>query len=391
MSRKKPTLEHFLPPSGLPQRIWLAPDAGTVLEKPLRKTFLEGDIIPFSPTPDGPPLQGPAILVMTDKDMDSPQRALLLQAAQRAKPGRPVIYGGSQSTDTVLEAINIWQAFRMLPMDTPSEAVMLAVRRAHEAMSMEVALEMGADRLRLECRRLNGVIEELRATQNRLLHTARLATVGRITGTLKDRVEEQFKAMEAFEESMKVLEHDQRLYHLMGITMEGVRSVGTLIKDMSALTENRDEEVTLKDEELDPLVKRAVSFLQHDSALLKRILRLSLKSETKVCVDRYRMYLVLMNFIRNAVQATEPRDLIEVRTFVRGDQAVIEVQDCGCGMTPDVHERIFTPFFTTKGSEGTGLGLRLCLTTIERQGGTLECDSAPGKGTCFRILLPAVS
>jgi len=327
---------------------------------------------------------------MTDKDMDSRQRALLLQAAKRAKPGRPVIYGGSQSTDTVLEAINIWQAFRMLPMDTPSAAVMLAVRRAHEAMSMEVALEMGADRLRLECRRLNGVIEELRATQNRLLHTARLATVGRITGTLKDRVEEQFKAMEAFEESMKVLEHDQRLYHLMGITMEGVRSVGTLIKDMSALTENRDEEVILKDEELDPLVKRAVSFLQHDSALLKRILRLSLKSETKVCVDRYRMYLVLMNFIRNAVQATEPRDLIEVRTFVRGDQAVIEVQDCGCGMTPDVHERIFTPFFTTKGSEGTGLGLRLCLTTIERQGGVLECDSTPGKGTCFRILLPAV-
>jgi signal transduction histidine kinase len=69
---------------------------------------------------------------------------------------------------------------------------------------------------------------------------------------------------------------------------------------------------------------------------------------------------------------------------------VVEVTDSGTGMTPEVQRRCFEPFFTTKGQGGTGLGLALAgvYGIIQRHHGTIEIDSAPGRGTTIRIRLP---
>ncbi len=69
--------------------------------------------------------------------------------------------------------------------------------------------------------------------------------------------------------------------------------------------------------------------------------------------------------------------------------AVLTVQDTGTGMTPQVRERIFDPFFTTKALGcGTGLGLTTVCTLVQQLGGRVECESAPGEGTVFRVYLP---
>jgi len=68
--------------------------------------------------------------------------------------------------------------------------------------------------------------------------------------------------------------------------------------------------------------------------------------------------------------------------------AVAEVTDSGTGMTPEVQRRCFEPFFTTKGHGGTGLGLARVYGIIQRHRGTIEIDSAPGRGTTIRIRLP---
>jgi signal transduction histidine kinase len=79
---------------------------------------------------------------------------------------------------------------------------------------------------------------------------------------------------------------------------------------------------------------------------------------------------------------------VALRTSRDGGYGVIEVQDNGCGMTQETLNNLFTPFFTTKGKEGMGLGLRLAKSMVETHGGTIHCDSVHGQGTRFEIRLP---
>lgn len=98
---------------------------------------------------------------------------------------------------------------------------------------------------------------------------------------------------------------------------------------------------------------------------------------------------VLTNLILNALDAMPGAGVITLRTQRQEEAAILEVSDTGAGMSPEVRERCLEPFFTTKGDHGTGLGLAMVFGIIKRHQGTLEIESEPGKGTVFRIRLPA--
>lgn len=101
---------------------------------------------------------------------------------------------------------------------------------------------------------------------------------------------------------------------------------------------------------------------------------------------------VLINIVHNAVDAMQTGGTLTLETRTaegaNGQEIQIEVGDTGKGMTPEVAARIFDPFFTTRGIEGTGLGLAVSWTIIQRHGGHISVDSAPGQGTRFTLHLP---
>jgi signal transduction histidine kinase len=97
---------------------------------------------------------------------------------------------------------------------------------------------------------------------------------------------------------------------------------------------------------------------------------------------------VVTNLIFNAVDAMPNGGNITLRTRREEAQAIFEVVDSGQGMTPEVRRRCLDPYFSTKGRQGTGLGLSMVFGIIKRHDGVLEIDSAPGKGTTFRVRLP---
>lgn len=98
---------------------------------------------------------------------------------------------------------------------------------------------------------------------------------------------------------------------------------------------------------------------------------------------------VLTNLIFNALDAIPGAGVITLRTRRQDDAALLEIIDTGTGMAPEVRERCLEPFFTTKGDQGTGLGLAMVFGIIKRHQGTLEIDSAPGRGSTIRIQLPS--
>ena len=97
---------------------------------------------------------------------------------------------------------------------------------------------------------------------------------------------------------------------------------------------------------------------------------------------------VLTNLVTNARDAMPDGGQVSIRTGNAGNQAYVEVEDQGRGISEDVKSRIFDPFFTTKGRKGTGLGLSVSYSIIKRHGGTISVDSALGQGTLIRIVLP---
>ncbi len=95
---------------------------------------------------------------------------------------------------------------------------------------------------------------------------------------------------------------------------------------------------------------------------------------------------VLINLIRNSVDAIEREGRITIRTYGAGVRAIIEVSDDGLGMDEATQARVFDPFFSTKGAgRGTGLGLSVAWGILERHAGSIAVESVPGTGTRFRI------
>ena len=106
-----------------------------------------------------------------------------------------------------------------------------------------------------------------------------------------------------------------------------------------------------------------------------------------VRIDRSLIRQVLQNLTLNAQQAMPSGGLLELQTFFRDGQVHLDLIDSGAGMDEATQERMFQAFFSTK-TDGSGLGLPTVRRIIEAHGGTMACDSEPGRGTRFTISLP---
>lgn len=105
--------------------------------------------------------------------------------------------------------------------------------------------------------------------------------------------------------------------------------------------------------------------------------------------DKERLTAIFVHLLQNAQEATPPEGEIILRLQADGKHARIEVEDNGHGMPPDfIRDRLFRPFQSTKGGSGMGIGTYQCRAVVREMGGEITVQSAVGKGTLFRIILP---
>ena len=266
---------------------------------------------------------------------------------------------------------------------------------------MSTALDVSAQRS----------VEELsRQQQERLQATARLATVGEMASLLSHELNQPLAAIASYATgSINLMndEHEAGSPATRGLLLQAAQRIaeqaeraGRVIKSVHDFVRRREQarETIRVDELIDsvlPLVR-----LQARKSGTRIELDLPTPLPRVVC-DRTMLEQVLLNLTRNGIQAMEittplPRRELLIRVRQTQERWVsFSVIDHGRGVAPEVAQRLFTPFFTTR-SEGMGLGLSLCRTVIEQHGGVLDFENLPptggqarSGGAEFRFTLPA--
>ncbi|MDM0106052.1 PAS domain S-box protein [Variovorax sp. J22R24] len=259
-------------------------------------------------------------------------------------------------------------------------------------------------------------IEELsRASQERLQASARLATVGEMASLLSHELTQPLAAIASYASgSLNLLgadrsqqrsrDHDEVAMAVRRIAEQADRA-GQVIRSVHDFVRRRDR--TREAVAPHALIDAVLPLVRLQARKLGVRVEVALEERLPaVFCDRTLVEQVLLNLARNGMQAMDMPELTDRVLRLKvvragsvgrdGDGATaadarrwleFSVADVGCGISPEVAERLFTPFFTTR-PDGMGLGLSLCRTVVEQHGGVLMFEPQRPCGTIFRFTLP---
>lgn len=230
----------------------------------------------------------------------------------------------------------------------------------------------------------------IRSFDEILTHASRLSSLGELAASVAHEIKSPLLSIEGFAKRIrKSTDLDKIREYATYIEKESDRlsQVATRLLDFSRMSEPEREYF-----DVNAMVDDTILFTEHH---LTRFRKVELKVEKgerlpMVHADRIHIQQALMNLMMNAAQAMPDGGPVLVRTGAEGGYAWISVTDKGAGIDEENLEKIFEAFFTTKArGEGTGLGLSLTKKLVEANSGRIEVKSSRGRGSTFRLLLPA--
>lgn len=226
-----------------------------------------------------------------------------------------------------------------------------------------------------------------------VIHRQRLAAVGETVAGISHNVKNILLLSQGGAELLSRAIEKEDLSGIRDswtVVSRGIDKIGKLVRDMLEYSGERTPELT--DVEINDMICSIGEEIEEQLVAKGVTLELDLDEEIGPRkLDEHGMQRTITNLIVNAMEAiTHQEGNILVTTGVRPDKSlVVTVRDNGSGIPADKLPRIFFPFFTTKGSSGTGLGLPMCKKCVEDMGGAITCESRPNIGTTFTIEIPA--
>lgn len=224
--------------------------------------------------------------------------------------------------------------------------------------------------------------------EQRISEAQHLAAIGQLAASLAHEIKNPLAGISS---AIQVLGSglDARHPH-KEIISEALRQIDRLdaaVKDL--LVYARPKPPVTKRQSVDAIVQRVLILLREEPDFQGITIHCEgLDGDHQAFIDERQMQQVLTNLLLNAAQACDGVGSITCRIKSLQSKVRVLVEDRGCGMSPDVIERAFEPFYTTK-ARGTGLGLPICKRIIEAHGGTIEIQSFSGKGTRVTVELPS--
>jgi two-component system, NtrC family, sensor kinase len=230
-------------------------------------------------------------------------------------------------------------------------------------------------------------------TERRLLQAAKLAAVGEMAAGIAHELNNPLTTVMGFAELiLDETRADTPHRADLELVLKEARRARDVVRRL--LDFARQGERTRSNADINAIIEDVLMLTRH--LIHTSGVQLSIERAADlpwVSVDTNQMKQVFLNLIHNALQAMPEGGKLEIQTSVGNKDdhqwIVVTVKDNGMGIDVKNKERIFEPFFTTKGDRGgTGLGLSVTYGIVTDHGGTIEVESAPGKGSIFSVWLP---
>jgi signal transduction histidine kinase len=218
-------------------------------------------------------------------------------------------------------------------------------------------------------------------------HVERLSLVGQMAAGITHEIRNPMAVVRGFLQLMREKSADDMDSYYQ-IVLEELDRANSIINDFLSLAQSRisDKEKVL----LHHIIEEISPLLWADANLRGQSVELKLNASVyELELNVREIKQLILNLGRNGMEAMGPKGILTLETHSTEDKVELIVRDKGTGMTQSQREKLFSPFFTTK-REGTGLGLSLCLSIVERHNGKINVESVEGEGTVFTISFPVV-
>jgi PAS domain S-box-containing protein len=232
--------------------------------------------------------------------------------------------------------------------------------------------------------------------QSRLIEIEKLRSLGLMTSGIAHDFNNLLAVILARAElALQRIDDPKARQHLEQV-IASARDGGETIHRLQDFARTRQDTSDFVGVDLNQIVREAVELSrprwkdQAQSAGIDVAIELDLRVERPIMGAPSQLREILLNLIFNAVEAMPEGGTVRITTASDEQYALIVVEDDGVGMTEEVKEQIFVPYFTTK-EGGTGLGLSMVYGVVQRHGGDIEVTTEPGKGSCFVVRLPTTS
>jgi signal transduction histidine kinase len=240
-------------------------------------------------------------------------------------------------------------------------------------------------------KRVDARTRELKAAQDELIKKERLAAIGQMASVVGHEIRNPLAVINNSTYFIKTKlgqgEVDPKIAKHIKIIESEIQQANGIINEI--LTYSRQRELKRERVSLNAWLEEVLSVYPFPAhvALEKHLD----PANPHVDIDVVEMQQAVRNLIGNGVEVMSSGGVMRIRTVMaEGRMVAIEVGDAGPGIPPDVLDKIFAPFFTTK-ARGTGLGLAVVRKVVDRHGGRVDVESVVGKGTTFKIYLPLSS
>jgi PAS domain S-box-containing protein len=227
--------------------------------------------------------------------------------------------------------------------------------------------------------------------QNELISAERLAAVGKLAAGVAHELNNPLTGILTFvEDLLDEAGPDSPLRADYQMILNETLRCRRIVQDLLDFSRQKSPERHRL--QLEPMVRRTLAMIERQASFHNVAFEVELEPELPpVEIDPNQIQQAVLNLLINARDAMDGNGRIFIRGWRAdsGQAVVLEVADTGCGIAAEDLNKIFEPFYSTKGDKGNGLGLPAVASVMEQHGGRVTVDSQPGRGSRFRLRFPA--